>query len=97
MRLPCLNSRHWRRPSDAGAAVRSAGAVLLHRLPPRERAALILKEVFDMSLEETAEVLETTVGAVKSALHRGRAKLREDRDSEPPRRASVTAKTEHEQ
>lgn len=65
-------------PPDIGAAVRSAGAVLLHRLPPRERAALMLKDVFDMSLEETADVLETTVGAVKAALHRGRARLRED-------------------
>jgi RNA polymerase sigma-70 factor (ECF subfamily) len=63
---------------DAGASLRSAGAVLLHRLPPRERAALVLKDVFDMSLDETADVLETTVGAVKAALHRGRARLRED-------------------
>jgi RNA polymerase sigma-70 factor (ECF subfamily) len=71
---------------DTGASVRSAGAVLFHRLPPRERAALMLKDVFDMSLEETADVLETTVGAVKSALHRGRARLRED-ESEAPKRA----------
>jgi RNA polymerase sigma-70 factor (ECF subfamily) len=67
--------------ADTGAKVRSAGAVLLHRLPPRERAALLLKDVFDMSLEETAEVLETTVGAVKSALHRGRTRLGEDADA----------------
>ena len=74
-------------PPDTGASVRSAGAVLLHRLPPRERAALILKDVFDMSLDETADVLETTVGAVKSALHRGRAKLLEDETEVVPRRA----------
>jgi RNA polymerase sigma-70 factor (ECF subfamily) len=67
-------------PPDTAAAVRSAGAVLLHRLPPRERAALMLKDVFDMSLEETADVLETTVGAIKSALHRGRTRLRDDDD-----------------
>ncbi len=72
---------------DTGAAVRSAGAVLLRRLPPRERAALMLKDVFDMSLEETADVLETTVVAVKAALHRGRARLREDEAEAAPRRA----------
>jgi RNA polymerase sigma-70 factor (ECF subfamily) len=45
--------------------------------PIRARAALMLKEVFDLGLEESAEVLETTVGAVKAALHRARTRLRE--------------------
>jgi len=40
-----------------------------------ERATVLLKDVFDFSLEETASALDTTVGAVKAALHRGRAKL----------------------
>lgn len=62
---------------DAGIEVRDAGERLLQRLAPRERAAVILKDVFDLSLEETAEVLETTLGAVKAALHRGRERLRE--------------------
>lgn len=79
-------------PPDTRAAVRSAGSVLLHRLPPRERAALILKDVFDMSLEETADVLETTVGAVKSALHRGRGRLSEDETkAAAPRRGAPSA------
>jgi RNA polymerase sigma-70 factor (ECF subfamily) len=72
-------------PPDTSAAVRSAGAVLLQRLAPRERAAVVLKDVFDMSLDETADVLETTVGAVKAALHRGRSRLREE-ESEVTRR-----------
>ena len=55
---------------------RDAGAVLLE-LPRQERAAVLLKDVLDMTLEEIAEILETTVGAVKSALHRGRGRLRE--------------------
>jgi len=38
----------------------------------------VLKNVFDMSLEETADVRETTVGAVKAAVHGGRARLRDD-------------------
>lgn len=54
---------------------REAAGSLLTRLPPRERAALVLKDVFDLSLEEIATTLSTTVGAVKAALHRGRGKL----------------------
>lgn len=46
------------------------------QLAPKERAAVVLKEAFDFSLEETAEVLSTSVGAVKAALHRGREKLK---------------------
>src|SRR5262245_2433395 len=61
----------------ASIDARDAGAILLG-MPPRERAALLLKEVFDMTLEEIAETLATTVGAVKSALHRGRTRLRDD-------------------
>lgn len=73
---------------ETGAEVRAAGAQLLRRLPPRERAALLLKDVFDLSLEETADVLETTVGAVKSALHRGRGRLREPEEKATSRRAA---------
>ncbi len=57
--------------------VRSAGAALMKHLSPQQRAAVVLKDVFDMSLEETAGVLSTTVGAVKAALHRGRSRLSE--------------------
>jgi RNA polymerase sigma-70 factor (ECF subfamily) len=71
--------------SDPGA-VRDAGQALLQRLAPRERAAVILKDVFDLSLEESAEVLETTIGAVKAALHRGRARLREPEPESDPKR-----------
>ena len=41
----------------AGGGVRDAGRVLAERLAPQERAAVILKDVFDLSLEETADVL----------------------------------------
>jgi RNA polymerase sigma-70 factor (ECF subfamily) len=63
--------------------LREAGARLLEDLAPQERAALVLKDVFDMSLSEVAEMLATSVGAVKSALHRGRQRLR---DPAPVRR-----------
>lgn len=45
------------------------------RLPPFQRAAVILKDVIGYSLEEVAEILESTVPAVKAALHRGRGRL----------------------
>lgn len=66
-------------------AAREAAGALLVRLSPQERAAVVLKDVFDLSLEEIAEALSTTVGAVKHALHRGRGKLLEQ--DEPPDRA----------
>jgi RNA polymerase sigma-70 factor (ECF subfamily) len=56
-------------------APREAAGTLLVKLSPQERAAVVLKDVFELSLEETAEALGTTVGAVKAALHRGRGKL----------------------
>jgi RNA polymerase sigma-70 factor (ECF subfamily) len=63
--------------AESPGAVRDAGAALLRRLAPQERAAVVLKDVFDLTLEEIAGVLGTTIGAVKSALHRGRTRLRE--------------------
>jgi RNA polymerase sigma-70 factor (ECF subfamily) len=44
-------------------------------LPPKERACVLLKDVFDYSLEEIAELVDSTVGGVKAALSRGRSKL----------------------
>jgi RNA polymerase sigma-70 factor, ECF subfamily len=55
--------------------VREAAGTLLARLSPQERAAVILKDVFDMRIEEIAETLATTAGAIKAALHAGRGKL----------------------
>jgi RNA polymerase sigma-70 factor (ECF subfamily) len=70
----------------ASSEVRDAGSRLLQRLSPQERAALLLKELFDLSLEEIAELLATTTGAVKAALHRGRGRLREDEGEAASRR-----------
>jgi RNA polymerase sigma-70 factor (ECF subfamily) len=48
---------------------------LVINLPPKERACVLLKDVFDYSLEEIAELVDSTVGGVKAALNRGRTKL----------------------
>jgi len=63
-------------PLDPKATREAAGSLVVG-LAPRERAALVLKEVFDFSLEEIAETLFTTVGGVKSALNRARGKVKE--------------------
>jgi RNA polymerase sigma-70 factor (ECF subfamily) len=63
---------------DALTAKRRAEKALTHivtLLPPRERACVVLKDILDWSLEETAEIVGSSVGAVKAALHRGRIKL----------------------
>jgi RNA polymerase sigma-70 factor (ECF subfamily) len=57
------------------AEVRDAWAELVILLPPQERAALALKDLFGFTLAEVADVLRTSVGAVKAALHRGRGRL----------------------
>ena len=62
-------------------ATREAAGTLIGRLAPQERAAVVLKDVFDSSLEEIAVALSTSVGAVKAALHRGRGKLLEPEPS----------------
>lgn len=58
-----------------GAALGRAVEHLVLALPPMERACVLLKDVFDYSLEETATLVESTVGGVKAALSRGRGKL----------------------
>src|SRR6266478_5950055 len=60
---------------------------LVISLPPKERACVLLKDVFDYSLEEIAELVDTTVGGVKAALNRGRSKLAPLTEQTTPPRA----------
>lgn len=55
--------------------VRDALSLALQYLPPRERLSLVLKDVFGFTLEEVADVSQSSTNAVKAALHRARSKI----------------------
>ncbi|TDU87843.1 RNA polymerase ECF family sigma subunit [Kribbella voronezhensis] len=91
MMAPAQGERSWLDPFPGPAAhegdpaevvaarssLRLALVASLQHLPPRQRAVLILREALGYRAAEVAEMLETSVAAVKSALQRARATLSE--------------------
>lgn len=80
--LPCSEDNRTREDVDQA----------LRELPPRMRAAVIFRYIYDLSVDETADLLSCTRGTVKSQTARGLKKLRQHlgvdltapRDQPPP-------------
>ncbi|MGM1022720.1 MAG: RNA polymerase sigma factor [Bacillota bacterium] len=62
-------------PDNGSFEIEIALQSLMNHLSPLQRTVFLLRDVFEYSISETSDMLETTEGAVKVALHRARKSL----------------------
>jgi RNA polymerase sigma-70 factor (ECF subfamily) len=80
---PCPNAWLHGGPGDPAGRIELKESVALafiaalQLLTPPQRAVLLLRDVVELTAEETADALEMSVPAIKSALHRARAAIEE--------------------
>lgn len=75
--VPLLTAADPPAPAEPSTRLDAELIRALRTLPPRMRAVVVLRYVEDRSEAETAEALGCSIGAVKSAGHRGLARLRQ--------------------
>lgn len=67
------------RDAELASDLSMAFLVLLERLAPEERAAFLLREVFDADYDEIARTLDKTPAAARQTVHRARERIHADR------------------
>jgi RNA polymerase sigma-70 factor (ECF subfamily) len=71
-------------------AAASASLTTLMHLPVIQRSSVVLVDVLEYSVDETAQILDSTLAAVKAALHRGRVRLKALAEEPQPEKVALS-------
>lgn len=82
--------------SEKKFEIREALEALVHRLPARQVAIILLIDVFGFTARAASEMMETTEGAVKALLHRARNTLKQKQGEEEQEQVRLKKKSDAE-